>query len=555
MGEHPTILVVDDDPVVNTAVCALLDEIGQEYASAASCAETIALLQSHSFACGIIDLNLPDGNGLSLLPIIAEHNPCFVPIILTGYARADIIVDTMRAGAFDFLVKPVDFATFRAALARALHHYEVTRERDGLLVTLSEERDLLKTRVAEATADLRRHAVRIEQVNARQEVLLQLNRMSEEAYTEEDLFRSLFDKLGRCMPLQCAALTTEHAHEYFIAAMPGENEQVVVVVSEPPVSGPLEDTPTEPVVLHTEICSSVESHTGLNTREWTACVYPQKAFGRVFCNVAFFLPGDYEVDADADAFLGACASVVTSKWQDLRLFHYAAKRACVGNLALDFSRDMVQVLTAVRTAADVVMECGLTAEAAQGMSIIGENVEALRRLLQELRQLSSPQKNTVETVHLDRFVDQSLDLLAGTIESRGIVVDKEFLTSGKCVLFNGAALARTFLDLISSAVRAVENDRRIVLRLKNSEPDAVVFEISYDGLSSELFGVARRVTDRSVPSALGNHPKFVMAQRTVRGCGGTLKVEHKMEGWCAFSVVLPKNALSSSRELGELGLS
>lgn len=555
MGKDHSILVVDDHPGVRKAICAFVEKLGHDHARASSCAEALQLAQVKSFSCAIIDLNLPDGNGLALLPSIRQFNPCCVPIILTGDTRPETIVETIREGAFDYLIKPVDFAMFRAAVSRALHHNEVIRQRDTLLEELCQERELLKARVAEANSDLRQHATRIELVNARQEVLLQLNQMSDESYTEEDLFRRLFEQLVVNVPLQCAALATTHAQEYCIAAMPSESGETAVVVAETPASGPLPGSSVETDVLHDEIRAAVERHAALDTGEWTACVYPQKSLDRVFCAVAFFLPGDYAIDTECDTFLRACASTVTSKWQDLRLFQYAAKQASVGNLALDLSRDMVQELTAIRTAGDVVLETDLTAEAAEGMRIIGDNVEDLRRRLQDLRQLSSPHKSIGQTVYLDRLADQALDLLASTTEHRGIVVDKEYLTSGQCVLLNGAALSSTILDLISTAVRAAENDQHIALRLWNCEPNSVMLEISFEELNSKRSGVTRRVTDQSVPSALRNHPKFIMAQRTIRSCGGTLSVERKKEDWCAFCIVLPKNALSSSRELEEIGLS
>jgi FixJ family two-component response regulator/signal transduction histidine kinase len=555
MGVRSLILVVDDDPVVRTAICAFLEALDHAHACVSSCSEAAAAIKEKAFSCGIIDLHLPDGNGLGLLPALKQYNPCCVPIILTGDNRPETIVETMRAGAFDYLMKPVDLATFEASLIRAFHHHEAIQERDRLHAALTEERSLLQTRVEETAAELREHARRIELVNSRQQVLLSLNQMSEESYTEETFFRSVFDYLVKHVPLECIALTTAHAYEYFIAAVPAKNGETVVVTAETPGRDPLPVTSTDLSALLESIRASLNLHAGLDAQSFISCLYPQTSLGRIFGAVAFFFPPDYVIDEEFDRFLQACASVLTLKWQDLRLFYYAAKQASVGNMALDLARDMVQDLTAIQMAAEVVLETEVSPEAEEGLRIIENNTDNLRRRLNELRQLSTPQKNVVETVELEKLVDQALELLSTTIEHRGIVIDKEYLANGRCVLFNGTALARTFHDLISSAVRAVQNNHHIVLRLRNSEPNSIMFEINYDGINSELFGVARRVTDQSAAVALGHHPKFIMAQRTIRGCGGTLSVEHKMEGWCAFSVVLPKNALSSSRELEEIGLS
>lgn len=554
MGKDPLVLFVDDDPVVQKAIGTFMSTMGYRHESAASCKEAVALLEAKPFSCAIVDLGLPDGNGLTLLPQIQKLHPWCVPIILSGDGSPSTIVDTVRAGAFDYLVKPADINTFGVVLERALHHHKAIRERDTLLQDLRRERGLLNSRIAEATADLQRDAVRIELANTRQKILLQLSKMSDESDTEEGLLQNLCDQLCQHLPLKCLVLTSPHAQEFFVAAMPRENQRAVVVMAEGPGSGHSPEMPAGSDPLYSQLCAAVERYTGLDVRSWTACIYPQISMERVFCTIAFLLPADYEIDSEYDAFLGTCAGMITSKWQDKRLFQYAARQASVGNLALDLSRDMMQKLTAIRTAADVILETGVMPEAAEGIRIVCENVAGLQSLLRDLRQPLLFRKNTVETVSLDRLVDQALAVLQGTIVDRGVVVDKDYLTKGQCVLFNGAALARTFVDLISSAVRAVQNNHHILLRLRNHTPDTVTFEISYDGLNSELFGVARRVTDRSVPAALGNHPKFIMAQRTIRSCGGTLSVEHKMEGRCAFQIVLPQKALSSSPELKEIGL-
>ncbi|NIA16034.1 MAG: response regulator, partial [Nitrospiraceae bacterium] len=200
MGEEHLILVVDDDPLVRRGICAYIERLGHDYASAASCAEAVALAEARSPSCAIIDLGLPDEDGLSLLPIISQLNPCCVFTILTGDTRPETIVEAMREGAFDYLVKPVSFPAFRAAVSRALHHSEVVRERDRLLEELVQERELLKVRVEEANHDLREHANRVELANTRKEILLQLNSLKAESYTEEDLFRCLFEQLASNVP-------------------------------------------------------------------------------------------------------------------------------------------------------------------------------------------------------------------------------------------------------------------------------------------------------------------------------------------------------------------
>lgn len=551
----PRILVVDDDPVVCATISEFLEECGHDYICAGSCAETPPLLQGEPFACAIVDLQLEDGDGLSLLPAIRESSPSCVPIVLTKDGRADTIVGTMREGVFDYLIKPVGYDLFRAALSRALHHHAVAQERDRLLEDLKQERSSLQERVAAANEELRDQVKRVELVNARQQVLLKLNMVSDQSYTEDDLFRSLFTELAAILPLRCIALGTSHGSEYCISVSETEDGQVAVVESESPADGPGKAVTLGAAELHAAIRKSIERRVGLDTRAWAASVYPQRSLGRVFCAVAFFLPDDYVLDFSGDAFLEACASTLTAKWQDLRLFQYAARQASVGNLVLDLSRELVQELTAIRMAADVVLETHLSPEAAEGMRIISENSEDLRRTLQDLRQLPPPGKKLGETLCLGDLADRTLELLSSTIENRQILVKKDYRSPGQCILMNGSALSNVFLDLFSSILRSLQDGEYIAVTIRDNGPNTALFEIAFSPGQDASGSEGRRAVDMTAPSSFGRHPKFVMAQRTVRSCGGTLSVEHKDGGRCAFNIVLPRNSFDSRRELEEIGLS
>lgn len=156
--DRPLVLVVEDNDALRDAMAQMLEWAGYESLCASSCAEAREAVREHPFGCGLIDLGLPDGSGLSLLPDFREMSPWLVPIILTGDGHADTVVETMRSGAFDFLTKPVQAETLKAAVVRATQHHEAIRERDRLAQLLADERENLTGRVAAATADIRQQA-------------------------------------------------------------------------------------------------------------------------------------------------------------------------------------------------------------------------------------------------------------------------------------------------------------------------------------------------------------------------------------------------------------
>ncbi len=202
----PSVFIIEDDGVQRTFLREVLTLSGYECVVASSCEEARQHFHPGRFACALVDLGLPDGNGLSLLPDFTRDDAGLVVVVLTGDASADTVIDTMRVGAFDYLTKPVDITTLTAAVTRAIAHHSVINERAELLRLLLEEREQLRARVEAATADIRQYASACELSNARLRALLQLVQLSGGLFSDEALMVSVFQHLSRHLPLRCIAL-------------------------------------------------------------------------------------------------------------------------------------------------------------------------------------------------------------------------------------------------------------------------------------------------------------------------------------------------------------
>ncbi len=560
LGKKTAILVVEDDAIVRGLVTEILQSDGLDCIAATACAEARGLLDDRPYACALIDLGLPDGNGLELLPELKEKHPWIVPLILTGDYRPETILETMRAGAFDYLPKPFGAAALRASVTRALEHHDAIRERDRLFALLREEREQLKVRVEEATVDLRQYAAQIETANARLQSLLRLTQFSTEFYTDESLFRGVFEELDKYMPIQCVALCASGTHD-FLASLRAEDGAIRVIASDGSASAVASDALPdckEPA----SVAAWVEHHTGLDTGDAMPHVYPQTFWGRNTCTIGFFLTPEFHVDPACDEFLSMCAHFLASEWQEAQLILHAIKEASLGDIAFELSKGFLQGLTAIRTAADVAEECypatenlhragELRVEGKEAIRIVCDNVDILQRQLHEYRQLAWQRKDSVETVRLDKYVDQAIEMLSLAIQSRGIAIKKDYQAECECVLLNGSSLSRTFLDLISSAVRTADRGGSIGLRLASPAPETITFEIACEGMGAEPFGGPIRGLSPASGHDLRNHPKFMLAQRTVRSCGGRLMLEEHREGNCTFRIVLPRNAVNPSQANAE----
>ena len=110
----PRILVVDDEPDLRTLYELTLLREGYRVETAESCAEALQCLREQRFDVVITDMRLTDGLGLALIrQLKADLRPerC---VVITAYGSADNAVESLKAGAFDYLTKPVDLLSNRS---------------------------------------------------------------------------------------------------------------------------------------------------------------------------------------------------------------------------------------------------------------------------------------------------------------------------------------------------------------------------------------------------------------------------------------------------------
>jgi two-component system response regulator PilR (NtrC family) len=117
---HARILVVDDEPDLRTLYELTLLRAGHGVSAAASLAEARALLARQRFDVLITDMRLPDGLGLALLQELAQAQRPEKSIVITAYGSAENAVEALKAGAFDYLTKPVDPRQLRIAVTAAM---------------------------------------------------------------------------------------------------------------------------------------------------------------------------------------------------------------------------------------------------------------------------------------------------------------------------------------------------------------------------------------------------------------------------------------------------
>ncbi|MFZ1471234.1 MAG: sigma-54 dependent transcriptional regulator [Paracoccaceae bacterium] len=122
------VLVVEDTPSLQTIYRSVLTAAGYQVALAGTAEDGLALFRSHAPRVILLDLVLPDRDGMTLLHQILTENPQACVIVMTANSTVNRAVDAMRAGAYDFLVKPFEENRFLSAIRAGCEATAVGRE-------------------------------------------------------------------------------------------------------------------------------------------------------------------------------------------------------------------------------------------------------------------------------------------------------------------------------------------------------------------------------------------------------------------------------------------
>jgi len=113
-------LIIDDEPDIRELLEITLIRMGINTSSAATVAEAKLKLTEQDFQLCLTDMNLPDGNGIDLVAFMQQNYPKVPVAMITAYGSVETAISALKAGAFDFISKPVDLTHLRNLVSTAL---------------------------------------------------------------------------------------------------------------------------------------------------------------------------------------------------------------------------------------------------------------------------------------------------------------------------------------------------------------------------------------------------------------------------------------------------
>lgn len=117
---HKRVLVVDDDEAIRDVLCQYMQTIGLDAVCAASGEEGLKAFTKDHFDIVISDIKMAQMDGLTLLNEVKQIDPDVVFIVITGYPSIETVLEAMKQGAVDYLVKPFQFQEIKIKIERAL---------------------------------------------------------------------------------------------------------------------------------------------------------------------------------------------------------------------------------------------------------------------------------------------------------------------------------------------------------------------------------------------------------------------------------------------------
>jgi two-component system NtrC family response regulator len=116
------ILIIDDDEDMSFTLCRMVEGMGHRATDAFSLKEGLHKAGTHPFDVVFLDVRLPDGNGLSIIPRLQENSRAPEIIIVTAYGDSDGAELALKSGVWDYLTKPLELNDLRLAVTRALQY-------------------------------------------------------------------------------------------------------------------------------------------------------------------------------------------------------------------------------------------------------------------------------------------------------------------------------------------------------------------------------------------------------------------------------------------------
>lgn len=469
----PHILVLDDQFAIRSLLGDVLTSHNYRASLCQTLDEALALLAEEAFDAIIVDIFLENmENGLTLIPRLRELQPHTPAIVISGNAAMDHVMEALKAGAYDMLIKPFNIIDVLHVVARAVDKKALAMENVRLVAELRRERDTLEERVHEATRDLQDKIEILRLLNQQLATMFEMSRIDTGDGSSAGVLRRVFELLGRmidfegafCVVYDIAAreITLTHAegegvreitpamaallraHNTRLIELAGASErlpieEMVAAIRELyPGAWPDSDLMLMPLFVHQAMVGVV----GLLRRQKSDHLTPSE-----------------------ERILALAIAHFLAAVEQRNYIARTGQLAGLGELISEIAHDLRHPMTALRGASKLLVE-GWRDDARRErcLSEIQGNLGRMESLVAELVNFYNPKEMNMIPVDIHALLDKALGVSQFLLEQKQIEVVRRFEPEPLMILGLTRNLIEAFINLISNASQAMEPGGRLTVQ-------------------------------------------------------------------------------------------
>lgn len=523
------------------------------------------LIYEQAFDAIFVDIFLGEHDtGLSLLPEIHEHQPNTPIIVISGMAGMEHVMEALKMGAYDMLLKPFNIVDLINVASRAVDKKRMADENDRLLEELRHERDTLEEKVHAATRDLEATIGTLRQLNEQVAAMFEFNQTRPSGSLEE-LMEQLFRLLGRMInfdgafcvvyDIRAQAINLHYTEGESVASLSAGMEQLLsqhapqlvalVEKDDSPSLSRLQEAVLD--FYHAELPNDEMMFMPLHVHQTLLGVV---GFHRVSRSA------NQRLSESEERMLALAISHMLAALEQRNYIARTAQLAGLGELIAEIAHDLRHPMTSLRGAARMLIDGWAVAEKRERcLESIGSDLSRMESMVSELVNFYNPREMNMVAIDIHELLEKVLQVSGGLIEAKGIKVEKDFAAGQPQVLGLTHNLIEAFVNLVSNACQAMDSEGRLRLatrkrlsrihqdrlREKGLQPGAyLVIEVEDDGCGIPPENMDRVFKRFFTTRAEGHGLGLAAVMRIIKKNLGHIHLESEPGKGTRFTVYLPK---------------
>lgn len=495
MGEGmKRVLVVDDEQLILKIISDILAKEGYEVLVANNCEKAADLLKTTSFDVVLSDIKMPLKSGIDLLEEIKNKDPNIPVILMTGFASLETAVEAVQNGAFDYLIKPLDYGKLKSVIEHAADRYKLYRENTRLMRDLKELNTNLEIKVRERNRELENtlHST-IESIIT----------------TDRDLV------IVSSNPKTAEIFGKECRGEKLSWLFQGINFDTII-----------------PKIL---------SDTSYSTKH-------EIRYEGKFLEVSLSPLRDFE-STEIFGVIATTEDITEKKKLEAQLIH-SAKMSGVGQLAAGVAHEFNNILSGIIGYTSLALTRGDIESIKKDLRIIERASDRAVEIVNKLLSFSRQKGEKFQVSQIENVIDDALGLVEHTFETEGIRVLRSY-ENVPPIRLNLGELQQVFLNLAINSKHAMPGGGAIAISTKLAD-DFIRIDFSDTGVGIPPENLSR-IFEPFFTTKTGDGPKagtglgLSVIYAIIERHGGRIEVSSESNKGTTFTIFLP-NVQSVARQ-------